>query len=138
MSQTYEQAVDKVVNWWADKSFGGKLNQNNGDNSEQGGLGFLLMNYVSLKAQDEVTEEKIQKFKSKLTELLLDPDTNKYYKHCIGVDYHPDMPLADACAHAGINTSCLPIKTNTWIQIYDGSNTVLAALGYHGKREELV
>lgn len=138
MIQTYEQAVEKVVNWWADKSFGGKLNQNNGDNSEQGGLGFLLMNYVSLKAQDEVTEEKIQKFKSKLTELLLNPGIDNYYRHNIGVDYDPDRPLYEACEFAGISTLCLPIKSYTSIEIFDGSNKVTAALGYHGKMEELV
>ena len=52
MKQTYEEAVLKSVMWWADKSFRTRMNQNNGDNSHQGGIISVLMNTASMEAQD--------------------------------------------------------------------------------------
>jgi len=133
-SQTFEQAVEKVVNWWAEQSFDGGLNQNNGDNTKQGEFGFLLMNTLSLRGQAEATPEKIQLFKDHLTAELLTTN-DRWVKHCLSVDYNADKALLEACNHAGLSTSCLPIKTCTWIDIHSGTNTVTVSLGYQGSRE---
>jgi hypothetical protein len=70
-TRSYEEAVELVVNWWIEKSFKTPLNQNNGDNSDAGSIAFLLMNINAGYSQREVTIEQIEKFKSRLTELLL-------------------------------------------------------------------
>lgn len=69
--RTYEEAVEISVKWWSQKAFDTPLNQNNGDDSEHGGLAFMFMNFVSIKAQQKVTPETKQKFESKLSEILL-------------------------------------------------------------------
>ena len=115
--RTYEEAVEITVKWWCEKSFETPLNQNNGDDSEQGGLGFLLMNMLSSKAQSKTTPEMIEKFKSKLTEILLSKKGMPgIYGNQLDVDYHPNKILSDACKFSGIDESCLPIKTFTRIE----------------------
>lgn len=133
-TQTIDEAINKVVNWWADKSFNTPLNQNNGDDSSAGGFGFLLMNMASMNAQKEATPEKIELFKTKLAELL---KADTYYLRNLSVDYHGDMPLVEACEFAGLSTNSLPIKSSTWVDLYNGTNVVTSALGYYGKRIEL-
>jgi len=110
--RTYAEAVEICVNWWSEKSFNTPLNQNNGDDSAQGGMAFLLMNMLSSSAQSETTPEKIAAFKSKLTELLMAKEGKENLLH---VDYHPNALLTEACEFAGVRPSCLPCKTNTSI-----------------------
>ncbi len=113
--RTYEQAVEITVNWWIEKSFKTPLNQNNGDNSENGGIGFMLINLLSMNAQDRNTPEKIEKFKETLTKLLLEAKNKGRYSNQLDVDYHPSELLSKACEQSGIDTGCLPIKTFTFI-----------------------
>jgi len=68
MTQTYEEAVLKTVMFWTEKAFETPMNQNNGDDSERGGLAFLLMNTLASRAQKTATPEKIKLFEKKLTE----------------------------------------------------------------------
>lgn len=130
--QTFEQAVEKVVNWWSDNSFKIVINQDNGDDSN-GGLAFLLMNSLSIRSRQEVAPEKIEKFKESLTLRLL--TANDYYRYNLGVDYGADQPLIDACKDAEISVDCLPIKSDTWIDY--NNNEVEVRLGYSGKRKTI-
>ncbi len=118
--RTYKEAVDLMVNWWVEKSFNTTLNQNNGDNTKNGIFSFALMNTLSGKAQKEITQEQIQLFSTKLTELLLEAEqehSSDYTRHYteLDVDYNPNPPLEIACKTAGISTLCLPVKTFTYI-----------------------
>ncbi len=113
--RTYKEAVDLMVDWWVEKSFKTPLNQNNGDNSDNGWFGHLLMNNLSRKAQEQIDEFKIQKFKGKLTEILLDVEGKGRYYNEMDVDYHPNEKLQIACRYAEIDPSCLPCKTFTFI-----------------------
>jgi hypothetical protein len=128
MTQTYEQAVKKVVDFWIEKSFRTPLNQNNGDGSPQGGMTFLLMNMVSARAQETITDEKIKLFENKLTEILLLDNPRNIN---IGVDYHPDKELSDAAAFAGLDAGCFPCKTYTWIN--KQTNTATSKYQYGGQ-----
>jgi len=128
--RSYKEAVEITVNWWVEKSFATPLNQNNGDNSDNGGFGFLLMNMVAGNAQKEVTDDKIEKFKSKLTELLLANEEKGRYAKKLDVDYHPNQMLSDACQFAEINSSCLPCKTFTFI---NNENEVEGRYQYGGE-----
>lgn len=122
--QTYEEAVLKTVMWWSDKAFRTPLNQNNGDDSHQGSMIFMLQNMVSTKAQDTATPEKIKKFENKLTELLMNKSG---YEVILDVDYHPCELLATAATFAGIDTGCFPCKSYTTIT---KSNEVFAKYQY--------
>lgn len=127
-NQTLEQAVAKVVKWWTNKSFRTPLNQNNGDNSEHGFLAFMLMNMSSSKAQESVTEEKIQLFEQKLTEILLAAPNS--YRRTLDVDYNPCVELAEAAEYAGLDSGCFPCKSVTWIS---ESNKATAKYQYGGQ-----
>jgi len=113
--RTYKEAVDITIEWWVEKSFQTNMNQNNGDNSPNGGMSFMLMNTAASRFQKDVTEEKIEKFKSKLTETLLLAEGKHIFANKLSVDYDPNSILYDACKFAEINTLCLPSKTVTWI-----------------------
>ena len=128
--ETYEDAVIKSVMWWSEKSFSTALNQNNGDKSDSGGFGFLLMNMVASHAQNEVTPDKIKKFEEKLTEILLAAKGQGRYANELDVDYHPNRNLQEACQYAEINTFCLPCKTFTYI---DNENIVNGRYQYGGE-----
>ncbi len=116
--RTYEEAVKIMVDWWVEKSFKTINNQNNGDDSA---LTSMLMNVNSMLAQDQITTDKIDRFSTKLTELLLKENDffiNKYgfkYEALLSVDYNPNKPLQEACEYAEIKNGCLPCKTFTRI-----------------------
>lgn len=114
-ARTYKEAVEIMVRWWSEKSFKTPMNQNNGDDSPNGGIAFLLMNRAATIAQANVSEEQIQKFESKLTEILLLAEGKGYHATMLDVDYDPNRPLQEACNHAGISTRTLPVKTFTRI-----------------------
>jgi len=123
-NQTYEEAVLKTVMWWSDKSFRTPLNQNNGDDSPQGGMMFALMNTVSMNAQQTATVEKQKAFESKLTELLMNCAKQE---RTLDVDYHPCRMLSEAANFAGIDSGCFPCKSYTSI---DDNNKAFAKHGY--------
>ena len=133
MINTYEDAVLKTVLWWSDKSFRTKANQNNGDNTPQGALTFMLMNMRSTNAQDGINDAKIKIFEEELSRLLLSevvrPD-NLY----LDVDYHPCSMLANAAHKAGIDIGCFPCKSHTRI---DKNNRVFAKYQYGSSEVEL-
>ena len=135
MSQrTYKEAVKISVDYWVEKSFKTPLNQNNGDKSTNGDMSFMLMNMLSLDSQKNVTFEQIEKFKSKLTEILLEHEGQGRGANELDVDYDPNENLAQACKFAQISTSCLPCKTFTFI---DNDNKVIGRYQYGGDRFEL-
>jgi hypothetical protein len=128
--RSYKEAVEISVNWWVEKSFATKFNQNNGDNSDNNRIGFLLMNMAAANKQKEVTDDKIEKFKSKLTELLLANEEKGRYEKELDVDYNPNRILSEACKFAGINSICLPCKTFTFI---NNENEVEGRYQYGGE-----
>jgi len=113
--RTYKEAVELTVNWWIEKSFKTPLNQNNGDKSDSSGIGFMLMNMVSMSAQHKNTPDKIEKFKQELTRILLEAEGKGRYNNELDVDYHPNHILSEAAELAGINSCCFPCKTFTYI-----------------------
>lgn len=131
VSRTYAQAVEIAVNFWVEKSFNTKMNQNNGS-ERQGGGGFamILANLGSMNAQGEVTPEKVEKFKEKLTERLLSGEGKGRWERECDVDYNPCSILSEACKYAEINPMCLPIKTFTFIE---KDNSVTGRYQYGGE-----
>lgn len=132
--QTYEQAVNKTVQFWVEKSFKTLMNQNNGDDSPNGGMVFMLMNMASMSAKKTIDDGKIKLFESKLTELLMSIETESQWRRFLDVDYHPCEILRESATFAGIDTRCFPCKT--WTRI-ENDNSVTAAYQYGGKPEKL-
>lgn len=130
--QSFDDAVLKTVMFWSDKSFRTPMNQNNGDDSPGGAMGFMIMNESSMLAQKEITNEQMTLFERCLGELILaerglHPTRDIY----LSVDYAPCHELAVAAQTAGINNfACFPCKTSTWIGV---DNVAKAAYQYHGK-----
>jgi hypothetical protein len=132
--RSYKEAVEICVNWWIEKSFETPFNQNNGDDSENGGIAFLLMNMVASNAQKKVTLDKVEKFRNRLTELLLLNEEKGRFENELVVDYHPNQILFDACQFAEIDPSSLPCKTFTFI---NDENEVKGKYQYGGELFEL-
>lgn len=130
-NQTLEDAILKVVMFWSNKSFRTPMNQNNGDDSPNGGMSFMLLNMVAKGAQDEVTPEQITRFEMELSKLLT--NANDFQK-TLSVDYGPCELLANAADYAKIGYGCFPCKTVTWIS---DNNIATARYQYGGKKETL-
>lgn len=129
-NQKFETAALKTAKWWSQKAFRTPMNQNNGDDSPSGGLAFMLMNTLSIKAQETVTDEKIAAFEKKLVELI----GNYHHEYpwnevTLNVDYGPDPMLREAAESAGLNTACFPCKTYTVIEL---DYTAKASYQYRG------
>ena len=133
MKQTYEDAVVKTVLWWSDK-LQTPMNKNNGDDSQAGGMAFMLMNMLGSSAQESITEDKIKVFEETLTNMLMLEEGKKWKDTTLSVDYHPCNKLAEACDKADINTGALPIKSHTFIS---NNNIASAKYQYGGSMVEL-
>lgn len=129
MVRTYEEAVNLMVEWWIEKSFKTPLNQNNGDDSVQGGLAFMLLNLASTTSQNTIDDATIENFRKNLTTLLLNGKNSGRHARTLEVDYHPNKILNDACVFTKINSYCLPIKTFTYI---DEDNLICGRYQYGG------
>jgi len=90
----------------------------------------VMANLLSLEVQKDISEEKIQKFREKLTELLLQGENEGRWKRECDVDYHPNDILSEACEYSNISSSCLPIKTFTTIE---KDNSVTGRYQYGGE-----
>lgn len=129
--RTYEEAVKITVDFWVEKSFNTKMNQNNGSEGQGGGgIGMMFANLLSLKSQENITKEKIEKFREKLTELLIvGKDKGRYSREC-DVDYNPNTILFESCKFAEISMGCLPVKTFT---VIENDNSVIGRYQYGGE-----
>ena len=135
MKQKVIEGIEKVAEFWAEKSFRGGMNQNNGDHSPTGGLTAILMNDLSLRAQGEVSDELVLEFQLQLIEQLKSAMSS--YGRTLHCDYHPCKMLVDAAKAAGIKDSSMqafPCKTTTWI---DDEGKVTASYQYGGKIQTL-
>ena len=130
IDQTFEQAVNKTVNWWAEK-MQAPMNQNNGDDCDSGGLTLMLSNLVSQKAQQTISSENIKLFKSNLKNQLMSMEGQRV---CLSVGYHPCQELATSAQAAGIDVMCFPYKTTSWI---NEKNLAMASYQYRGELREI-
>ena len=130
-TQTYEEAVTKIVLWWVEKSFLTTQNQNNGDKTDIGGFTSVMLNMVANRVQVTTSADQIKKFTEKLTELLLNADQHNRSLH---VDYHPEGFLEEAAVFAGIDTHCFPVKSSTRI---DENNRAYAKYQYGASMVEI-
>ncbi|MGV0856842.1 hypothetical protein ACTS9E_15080 [Empedobacter brevis] len=130
-TRTYKEAVDIMIDWWVEK-IQQPFNQNNGDTTSD--FGFFLLNKASMDAQFLLNDSKIEKFKNSLKEQLY-PNEGKHrmYKE-LDVDYSPNEILNKACEFSGINTSCLPVKTFTYIE---NNNKINGRFQYGGEWFEI-
>lgn len=121
-AQTFEEAVLKTVMFWSEKAFRTAMNQNNGDDSPNGAMAFMLMNLNALKAQESVTDEKVKAFEEILAKKLNEAkEANEWYLMELDVDYHPCQMLYEAATEAGLNAAAFPVKTFTRINKEDFS-----------------
>ncbi len=132
--QTYQEAVLKCVIWWSDKAFRTNANQDNGTANDAGHITHLLLNMVSMEAQKGITPEKITRFETKLTELLMKCENTKKYDRELSVDYTPCEFLFEAAKFTEIPVHCFPVKSNTFI---DDNNRAFAKYQYGGQRVEI-
>lgn len=106
MKPTLEQ-IEKVAEWWAVRTFDKALNQNNGDDSENGAMAFILMNMNASNARQSASSDSRESFKRSIIDLLDKGEMG----YTLDVDYSPNEPLRVACNSSGINSGMLPCKT---------------------------
>jgi hypothetical protein len=133
-----KKLLEAAADWWAEQISGYKLNWDNGAQNEgsaadrkTGQLMWMLGNINANKAREEVTPEKLQKFKESLIKRISERWENsvgiyREYPLILSVDYDPDEILRESVNEAEINNGVFPCKTCMWID----SKMVSAKLGY--------
>ncbi len=114
--------IDTACNWWAN-SFIEARHDNGGD-----GFAGVLTDIIA--SRYSVTNEQLASFRSKLADILADPNMISGGRVWLSSDYGPDQFISGAMNAAGIHESRCPWKSCMWIN-QDGS--VKAQLGYRGE-----
>ena len=126
--RTFDEACHLAAGEWARMIFGTHM-QNNGDQSNAGGLAMVFGTLAKDKAKKPYGEETIEKFRALMAEYYRDgcmimdeTGTWESEPHC---DYHPNKALADPLIKAGckeddVRNMC-PWKTGIHIDTLDNS-----------------
>lgn len=115
--QPTKVAIEKAVEWWADKLRSCKNSGLSAAERRNPASGAYQMAEMLMTAtKPKVTDEQIETFKSLLASTFKSWPAGAHI--WLDVDYHPDRALADALAGAGIENAMgvLPIKTSMWIE----------------------
>lgn len=126
--RTFDEACQLAADEWARMIFGTHI-QNNGDQSDAGGMAMVLGTLVKDKAKSGYGSETVEKFRSLMADYYRggcqykdDYGTYDSEPYC---DYHPNSPLADILIKAGCDShdvgSMCPWKTGIHIDEYDHS-----------------
>lgn len=148
-----QKLLNAAVDWWSEQITGRKLNWDNGAQNEgseedrkMGSMMWMMGNIVANQARQDITDEKILKFKESLLSQIKErderdekyfsnstEDSKQYRSIILSVDYGPGEFLAEAARKAGIDLNVFPCKTVMWIN----QNKVSARLGY-GAAEKII
>ena len=124
-----DEQIRVAVDWWADAIQDPDFD--NGDTSSMGGTTALLANLLS--ESHPVTPEKVEKFKTALTNLLKTTKVEDDY-FTLSVDYHPCSDLCLCAQVAEIDESRFPWKT----RMYLDKGGVSVSAGYAAPLEKLL
>ncbi len=124
-----QPAARALAEWWAEQ-LGAPVHKVVGDTATgedrfRGDFAFLVMQGEVAKHPmgDGAGERFVEALTPVVSQML---DRGDWIS--LGVDYGPDLALADAAEKAGIHLSRFPWKTNSWAT----PNYVSASLGYRG------
>jgi hypothetical protein len=103
---------------------------NNGDDSQRGGMAFLLGTRLMQNARAQITPANLTVFRNTLVEMII--DQKPYF---LSTDYAPEGCLAVALQVARISGAAVPVKCS--MQLVYGSPTIEPSIeyrfGYSGK-----
>lgn len=141
--------LEAAANWWAEQISGLKLNWDNGAQNEGnaedrriGNMMWMLGNVTANRAREEVTPEKLLKFKESLIRRITErcdssekyyPGNDSEYYVTLSVDYGPDELLYESAKEAEIDSNVFPCKTYMRID----TKKVSASLGY-GAQQKII
>lgn len=137
-AHTFDEACQMAADEWTRMIFGNHV-QNNGDQSDAGGMSMILGTLAKDRASQDIDSKTIEEFRQLCKEFYLGGCVyeTKYGKvkdwpYC---DYHPNEPLADLLVKAGVPSdrigSICPWKTG--ITINERDNAVRIG-GYQTER----
>lgn len=122
--RTFDEACQLAADEWARMIFGNHI-QNNGDQSDAGGIAMALGTLAKDKAKSGYDSEVINKFRSLIADEYRKHGHNDHYWSAPYCDYHPNETLANALIKAGCDKhdvgSMCPWKTGITINDRDGS-----------------
>ena len=108
-----QEQISAVAEWWAAQIFDKQGNWNNGDDSQAGGVAFLLGNLLKAQSLDKADENARPRFVEHLTIILSAKQKETGRVPSLYVDYSPDSILSDAAKRAGVSDSAFPCKSGT-------------------------
>lgn len=127
IESTTTTAAQAAANWWAE-AIGEPPRFDNGDRSTNGQIISMLAT-MAAAGQPEPTDGQREGFAALLATAIqaqLDRFPERDWAVTVGVDYGPDLILADAAKAAGVPTSRFPWKTMMWVY----SDHVTVSAGY--------
>ena len=126
-------AARTAARWWADQLRGGsKLDM--GADSKPAEMAEIMGQILQRKELDGMQPDSINAFEEKLAEAI-EVQLSEYGRATFGVDYHPDMILADAAeaAELQLGMTTLPWKTHMWVN----PTKVEVSAGYGAPAQEV-
>lgn len=126
-------AARTAARWWADQLRGGsKLDM--GADSKQGEMAEIMGQILQRKQLDGMQPDSINAFEEKLAEAI-EKNLSQSGRASFGVDYHPDMILADAAeaTELQLGMATLPWKTQMWVY----PDKVEVSAGYGAPAQEV-
>lgn len=122
-----KEAMEKAVNWWAEKVGGSQPHSNGND-----GLASVMACMMADVGRKPVSESQIAVFKEELAKRITEVgERSRIFLSC---DYGPCKMLSESAEIAGINVLNFPFKTD--MTILDGKK-VLVSDGYARPWEEI-
>ena len=128
-----KENLEIIASWWCDQITTTAPNWNNGDDSPNGGMAFLLGNLLAGKSRDEMPSDAPKKFKAIFVKEALEYYKENGYLPDMSVDYHPSVFLAEVAKEAGISPSAFPCKSYSTIR----NEKPYAKCGYGKDLQEL-
>lgn len=122
--RTYDEACQLAADEWARMIFGTHV-QNNGDQSDAGGMAMVLGTLVKDKAKSGYNSDVINKFRKLMAAAYRENSHRDSYWSAPYCDYNPNPSLADVLIKAGCNKddvrSMCPWKTGITVDYRDNS-----------------
>ena len=118
--------IDRGVDLWCKKLFTPEFN--NGDETIQGNMCEILATetIMSVKSKIPDLENRVEKFRKELTDILRESISEYGFHAYLRVDYHSCQELAEAATKAEIPLCLLSVKSS--VEIYE--DHVSSSFGY--------
>ena len=128
-----QNSINLMADWWCSQITTISPNSNNGDNSSDGGMAFILGNLLNAQSRNAMPPDAPQKFKEIFVKKAMEHYKESGVLPEMSVDYDPSRFLYDVAKEASISPNTFPCKSCSIIM----GGKPYAKCGYNASWQEL-